>query len=155
MNTDRPDQSPADTQQENAQDENLPSEMLSGLPEVSGNPERIVEEGFWAKMKRVAGRIPFAEDVVAMYLCARDPLTPTRVRAVLLAALAYFVVPMDLIPDFLTGLGFTDDATVILTALGLVGSHIRRRHREAARETLGMEPLPLEPDEPGGPNPSD
>ena len=36
---------------------------------------------FWDKLKRVAGRIPFAEDLVAAYFCTLDPATPSRVRS--------------------------------------------------------------------------
>ncbi len=95
-----------------------------------------VEKNFWPKFRRFAARIPFAEDLLAAYYAALDPLTPRRVRAVLLAALAYFVVPTDMIPDFIVGVGFTDDAAVLATALGALAEHIRPRHREHARSTL-------------------
>lgn len=95
-----------------------------------------VRRGFWRKFRRVVGRIPFAEDLLAAYFCAMDPVTPAYVKAVLLAAVAYFVVPTDLIPDFIAGFGFTDDATVLLTAVNAVSSKIRPSHRERARDTL-------------------
>lgn len=98
--------------------------------------EAKVKRGFWRKLGRAAGRIPFAEDAVAAYFCAADPATPTRVRGTLLAALAYFILPADLVPDFILGLGFTDDATVLAMALGLVSSHLTPQHREAARKAL-------------------
>lgn len=117
----------------------LESPALS-LPAVIARNERTVEEGFWKKMARVAGRIPFAEDAAAAWFCTRDPETPLRVKATLLAALAYFVLPADIIPDFIAGLGFTDDATVLMAAIGLVSSHLKPEHREAARKTLGLPP---------------
>ena len=95
-----------------------------------------VERGFWKKLRRGVGRVPFLEDAVSAYYCAFDPQTPRSVKAMLLAALAYFVVPTDLIPDFIAGLGFTDDATVLYATVGLVTSHIRDRHREQARRRL-------------------
>ena len=54
----------------------------------------------------------------------------------MLAGLAYFVVPTDALPDFLTVLGFTDDAAVFALLLGVVGKHVKTRHRDAAREAL-------------------
>ena len=99
------------------------------------NAERV-SAGFRSKLKRVAKRIPFTQDLLAAYYCALDPKTPSRVRATLLAALAYFVLPLDAIPDFLLGFGFTDDATVLLAAISLVASHIDDDHREAARRAL-------------------
>jgi len=97
---------------------------------------RIVERGFWPKFKRAAAQLPFAEDLLAAYYAAMDPATPTRVRAVLIGALAYFVMPADLIPDVVAGLGFTDDAAVLTAALGTLAEHIRPAHRERARLDL-------------------
>ena len=65
--------------------------------------------------------------------------TPHAVRAILLAALAYFILPFDIIPDFIAGLGYTDDATILLAAIGMVRAHITPVHREAARRALAEE----------------
>ena len=102
---------------------------------VSGN-EKTVREGFWPKMAKVLARIPFAENAVAAWYCAFDPQTPLRVKGILLAALAYFIMPIDVIPDFLIGIGFTDDMAVLATAIGLIKSHIRDEHYQAARDKL-------------------
>jgi len=95
-----------------------------------------VRRGFWAKATRVAAKLPFAEDLLAAYYCAFDHATPLQVKAALLGALAYFMLPFDAIPDFLPFLGYTDDAAVLLTALRLVAGHIRPEHREAAQAAL-------------------
>jgi uncharacterized membrane protein YkvA (DUF1232 family) len=58
------------------------------------------------------------------------------VQAALIGALAYFVLPFDVIPDMLPVLGFTDDAAVLATALKLVAAHMRPEHREAARRAI-------------------
>ena len=106
------------------------------LPVIVLRNERYVRAKFWLKLRRFLGRVPFTEELVAAYFCARDPKTPVRAKAVLFAALAYFVLPTDLIPDFLTGLGFSDDATVLMTAIGIVGGHIKAHHRKKARRAL-------------------
>src|SRR5690606_28015955 len=116
------------------------------LPAVMARNEKTVDEGFWKKMARVAGKIPFAEEAAAAWYCARDPETPMRVRATLLAALAYFVMPVDFIPDIVAAFGFTDDATVLMAALGLVSSYMKPRHREAARKALGLPPAEKDED---------
>jgi uncharacterized membrane protein YkvA (DUF1232 family) len=91
---------------------------------------------FWRKTRRVAASIPFAEDLVAAYYCAFDHTTPLPVKTTLIGALAYFVLPADVIPDVLPVLGFTDDAAVLATTIKLVASHIRPEHRIAARNRL-------------------
>ena len=53
-----------------------------------------------------------------------------------MAAVAYFVLPLDAIPDIVPLLGFTDDAAVVTAALAAVASHMRPEHRNRARETL-------------------
>lgn len=91
---------------------------------------------FMGLLKRVAKRIPFAEDGVAAFICARDPATPRRVKLTLLAALGYFVLPVDAIPDLLPMMGFTDDAAVIAAAIAAVAGSITVEHRERARKIL-------------------
>jgi len=98
--------------------------------------ERLVREGFWPKFRRVAGKLPFAEELVAAYYCAFDRNTPRHVQLSLLAALAYFVMPFDVVPDMLLGLGFADDAAVLATAVRMVATHITPEHRAAARAAL-------------------
>ena len=108
----------------------------SGFSNTTANDAMSIAHGFWRKLRRVAAYIPFAEDAITAYYCTLDRQTPVRVRAALLAALAYFVLPTDVIPDFLPGLGYTDDAAVLAAALQLVASHILPEHRAAARRAL-------------------
>jgi len=98
--------------------------------------EETVRRDFWRKVKRFAAQLPFTEDLLAAYYCAFDRNTPFQVKAALLGALAYFVLPFDVIPDMMPMLGFADDAAVLATALRLVASHMRVEHREAARAAL-------------------
>ena len=86
--------------------------------------------------KRAARYVPFMDELVAAYYCALDPKTPFRVRGTLLAALAYFVLPLDFIPDFLLGFGFTDDVAVLTAAITAIRAHIKPAHRTAARKAL-------------------
>jgi uncharacterized membrane protein YkvA (DUF1232 family) len=100
-----------------------------------GDASRVRDE-FWPKMKAVAAKIPFAEDALAAYYCALDRETPLKVRGMLLAALAYFVMPLDFLPDVMPVLGFTDDAAVLMATFQLIASHIKPAHRDAARAAL-------------------
>lgn len=95
-----------------------------------------VQRDFWQKLKATCRKIPFVDDLIAIYYCAMDPTTPLQVKAILFGALAYFVVPTDLIPDFLVGLGFVDDAGVLYAAVRAVLPHIKPDHRSRAKEAL-------------------
>ena len=104
-------------------------------PEILGpeeTREERVRERLWSTLKRAARQIPFADEVVAAWFCALDPRTPRRVRYGLLAALAYFVAPIDAMPDLLPLVGFSDDAGVLMAAIALVRAHITDDHRKAA-----------------------
>jgi uncharacterized membrane protein YkvA (DUF1232 family) len=102
---------------------------------LAKDPESL-RRRFWAKFKRVAARLPFAEDLLSAYYCAFDRQTPRHVQMALLGAIAYFILPFDFIPDMLPVLGFTDDAAVLATAIRLVAAHITPEHRESARAAL-------------------
>jgi uncharacterized membrane protein YkvA (DUF1232 family) len=91
---------------------------------------------FWSKAKRLGAALPFAEDLLAAYYCAFDRDTPLQVKAVLVGAIAYFVLPFDAVPDVLPLIGFTDDAAVLATAMKLVATNISPVHRAAARRAL-------------------
>ena len=95
-----------------------------------------VEGGFWPKLRRIAAKVPFLNDLVAAYYCALDPKSPFQVRAVLMGALAYFVMPIDLVPDFIALFGFADDATVLYGAVKMVAKHITPEHREKAATAI-------------------
>jgi uncharacterized membrane protein YkvA (DUF1232 family) len=101
--------------------------------------ETEVRAKFWRTAKKAARHIPFMEDVVAAYYCALDKNTPLRAKGILLAALGYFVLPTDAIPDFVFGLGFTDDVALLTAAIAAVRAHITPAHRLAAREAIADE----------------
>ena len=94
------------------------------------------EESFWRKLRRNAGRIPFADQLLAAYYCAIDPRTPLQARAILYGALAYFILPFDIIPDFIVGLGYTDDAAVLAAAIRSILPHIKDDHRTKAKAAM-------------------
>ena len=98
--------------------------------------EAVVQGGLRHKVRANIGKLPFLEDAVAAFYCAVDKDTPLYVKAVLMGAIAYFVTPTDVIPDFIATLGYTDDAAVLTAAIRAVGSNLKPRHRERARRLL-------------------
>ena len=109
----------------------------------SANTDRTidVDEGevrakFWRTARKAARQVPFMDEVVAAYYCALDRNTPFRAKGILLAALGYFILPADTIPDIVLGLGFTDDIAVLTAAITAVRAHMTPAHRLAAKEAL-------------------
>ena len=116
-----------------------PLPIAAGPAELA-RAEKLVRSRFWPKLKQALARIPFAEDAAASFYAATDPRTPARAKAVLLAALAYFITPIDAVPDFVAGLGFSDDLAVLLLAIRTMREHLLPDHYERARAWLAKPP---------------
>jgi uncharacterized membrane protein YkvA (DUF1232 family) len=120
--------------------EPVPALPVPVAPAELARTERLVRRRFWPKLKAALARIPFAEDAAASFYAATDPRTPARAKAVLLAALAYFIAPVDAVPDFVAGLGFTDDLAVLLMVVRTMRDHLLPDHYERARTWLAKPP---------------
>ncbi|MFZ1414858.1 MAG: YkvA family protein [Defluviicoccus sp.] len=112
-----------------------PIDISRALVPAPGH-ERLVHSRLWAKVKRTLGRAPFLDRALAAFFAAVDANTPSAAKATLFAALAYFILPVDLVPDFIAGIGFSDDAAVLLLALQAIAPHIMPEHLDKARQAL-------------------
>ena len=108
-------------------------------PEEAEEKAARIRARFWPTVKKALRAVPFMDEVIAGYYAMLDPRTPARARLTLIAALAYFVAPIDIVPDFIVALGFVDDVSILAAALAAVRSAIRDEHREAARQALADE----------------
>jgi uncharacterized membrane protein YkvA (DUF1232 family) len=115
---------------------NLPVLIAPKTPEEAESQSRLVETGFWQKLRRLAARLPFAEDLLAAWYASRDPATPRSVKLGLTAALAYFILPFDAVPDWIAALGYGDDLAVLMAATKLAAGSIKDAHHTAARAML-------------------
>lgn len=95
-----------------------------------------VEKNIWTKIKKTASKVPFIPDVIAMYYCAMDSNTPIHIKVAAFSALAYFVSPIDIIPDAIPLAGYGDDVGVIANAMTLMSQYITDEHRRKAKEWL-------------------
>lgn len=113
-----------------AKSDQVPELSIKAADETSSRTK------FWPKLRKNLARIPFAQDICAVWFCATDEDTPVSVKATLWAALAYFILPIDAVADFLPIVGFTDDAAVLALVLNRLGSAIRPAHRDKAAAIL-------------------
>lgn len=95
-------------------------------------------QSWFNKLVNIAGRagVKVMEKALIAYYVAFDPKTPKAAKLTLIGALAYLVMPVDLIPDFIPIAGFTDDFGALLLALDQVQSNVEQRHIEKAKQTL-------------------
>ena len=103
--------------------------------------EARARAGFLAKAKHHLKKIPMAGETVALYFCLLDPATPLWVKGIVGAALAYFVLPLDAIPDLLPFVGLTDDASLLAAAYASASAFVTSEHREKARAWMEHEHL--------------
>lgn len=98
------------------------------------------DQAFWNKVKRFARKAGLAvlEPAVQMYYALQDTDTPAWAKATIVGALGYFIFPLDLIPDLLPGIGYSDDLGVLLGAMGVVAAHIKDEHKALAAEKLHL-----------------
>jgi uncharacterized membrane protein YkvA (DUF1232 family) len=101
--------------------------------------EELVKKSFWTKTKKFAAKIPFTKDAVAMYYCAIDAKTPLWAKGIAFGALAYFISPIDAIPDALIGIGFTDDAAVIAAGFRAISGQVTEKHRKQSEKFFASE----------------
>ena len=82
-----------------------------------------------------AGR-SIAKPALEVLEMAIDPLTPTKVRISLIAALAYLIMPLDLFPDFMPLVGFSDDFVALTAVLSIWAKHMTPAIRIRAEKKL-------------------
>ena len=74
--------------------------------------------------------------VLTLYYCLQDPDTPAKAKGIIVAALGYFIVPLDAIPDIMPGAGYSDDLGALALAFAAVLMHIKQEHRQRAMRKL-------------------
>jgi uncharacterized membrane protein YkvA (DUF1232 family) len=114
------------------------------VPVPRGYDRERIEANFWPKFKRAVLSVPGLADVLALYYYMNSDRAPMQHKVSILATLAYFIMPLDAIPDFLGAMGYTDDVAVALGLIKFIGSDIMRPYRIYARRWLKSE---VKPDE--------
>lgn len=96
------------------------------------------ESNFWDKLKKfakVAGK-EVIEKALFLYYAAKQPNTPLWAKTTIYGALAYFISPIDMLPDLTPLLGYTDDLSILAAALVTVASYITDEVKQQARDKM-------------------
>ncbi|WP_456469871.1 YkvA family protein [Caminibacter sp.] len=98
------------------------------------------DDSFWDKVKNFAKKAgcEVLEKALTLYYTAKDEDTPAHVKAVIFAALGYFISPLDAIPDVTPIVGFSDDLGVLVATIAMVVSSIKEEHKIKAKEKLSQ-----------------
>lgn len=100
--------------------------------------KEFTEESFWQKIASTANTLgrETIENLLLMYYVFMDKDTPVWAKTTLVVALGYFICPLDVISDFIPGVGYGDDSGVIAIALAIVAEYIKPVHREMAKNKV-------------------
>ena len=83
-----------------------------------------VAENLWYKLEKVGKKISFAKDIMALFSYMQDSFVSWHRKAIVIAALIYFISPIDTIPDVAPLFGYLDDLGVITALLKFLGSEL-------------------------------
>jgi len=98
------------------------------------------EDSFWKKLKGFAGKagIKVVYLALLLYYMLIDEAVDLKSKLTIAASLGYFIFPLDLLPDLLPIIGFTDDLSVLMFAMSVVKGKINETHRLKARNTMEL-----------------
>ena len=101
------------------------------------------EDSLWDKVRNNVSSIGISLIYKAfqLYYVAQSDTCPTKVKAGIIAALGYLISPIDLIPDLMPVVGYSDDAAAIAFALAAAQAYItpeiKKKAKDRMREIFG------------------
>lgn len=102
--------------------------------EVIKLSSKFSEKDFWMKISKYAkiAGTKLSYYALTLFYTMLDEETPNSAKLIIMGALGYFILPIDLIPDLAPGIGFSDDLAALTTAFVNVAMHIKPEHKEKA-----------------------
>ena len=96
------------------------------------------ESSFWNKVLSMAKKAGLKLIYVALllYYTLQSRNVSTKDKAIIYGALGYFILPIDIIPDYIPIIGYTDDMTILIYAYNRIKSNINDHIREKAKNKL-------------------
>lgn len=94
------------------------------------------ESDFWRKVRRVAAQAgaKVLYPALQLFFLLQSKKVPIKAKTLIIGALGYLILPVDLMPDFIPAMGFTDDLTALLVALRTVSNHLTPEINQRAKE---------------------
>ena len=106
------------------------------IPLENNYEKHYSESSFWDKIKSVAVKAGYEliNKALLLYYAMQSPSMPAKDKAIVIAVLGYFILPIDVVPDFIPGLGFADDLAALAWALKTISSNITPEVKEKAQQ---------------------
>jgi uncharacterized membrane protein YkvA (DUF1232 family) len=112
--------------------------IMNNNQEFEDSGKHFSDEKFWEKLKKFAKKagssVVYA--VLLLYFTLQKPEVPVKAKTIIIGALGYFILPLDLIPDIAVGVGYTDDLGALGVALFQVAMYIDEDIKSKAKEKL-------------------
>jgi uncharacterized membrane protein YkvA (DUF1232 family) len=111
---------------------------MSNLTPTTLPAEGYSDESFWDKVTRFAKRAgrEVIEKALWLHYAAQGEKTPLWAKTTMYGALAYFILPTDMIPDLIPGAGYTDDLGALAAAITTVAVYITPAVRDRAAKQV-------------------
>lgn len=88
-----------------------------------------------SKVTRKAG-LKVIYCALILYYTTISSSTSIKDKSIIFGALGYFILPIDIIPDIIPFLGFTDDLTALITAISTISQNITPEIKLQAKNNL-------------------
>lgn len=87
--------------------------------ELNKYESQYSESDLWDKIKKVAGKAGHAViyNALLLYYALKSDKVTVKEKAIIVGTLGYFILPLDIIPDIIPVLGYTDDAALLVFAI--------------------------------------
>ena len=110
-------------------------EKAPKISELSDYGDNYSDSGFWNKVKKLGKKV--LKPALQLYYVMKESSTPLDTKALIIGALGYLILPIDLIPDFIPVAGYTDELTALLAVVKMCKEHITPEIERKVRKDLG------------------
>ena len=116
-------------------DEEYSVEKAPKISELSDYGDNYSDSGFWNKVKKLGKKV--LKPALQLYYVMKESSTPLDTKGLIIGALGYLILPVDLIPDFIPAAGYTDDLAALLAVVKMCKEHITPEIERKVRKDLG------------------
>ena len=110
------------------------TETINNTPYTTSYANHYDESAFWRVVKKVGAKVAYP--ALLLFYTLKSPNVPFKVKAEIIGALGYLILPFDLIPDWLPVVGYTDDLAALLAVVRLARPYITKDVKAAAKAKI-------------------